>query len=76
MYYLVHKIIENKHSRIIESKNGKYPVGEYVVGNFGWRTHTIATEKAGRLGFPPPKVLPDIGNLPKSLALGVLGMPG
>lgn len=62
--------------RIIESKNDKYPVGEFVVGSFGWRTHTIGTEKNGKFGFPAPRLVPDIGNLPKSLMLGVLGMPG
>lgn len=30
----------------------------------------------GLRGSPPPRVLPDYGNLPLSLAVGVLGMPG
>lgn len=59
-----------------ETKNNKYPVGKHVVGYFGWRTHTIATENPGKFGFPPPRVIPDIGGLSPSLALGVLGMPG
>lgn len=59
-----------------ETKNTKYPVGKHVIGYFGWRTHTIANEKPGKFGFPAPRIIPDIGNLPISLTLGVLGMPG
>lgn len=61
--------------RIIESKNPKFPVEKYVVAHFGWRTHTISDGK--RIpGWTIPRVLPDFGNLPLSLGLGVLGMPG
>lgn len=59
-----------------DTKNDKYPIGKYVVGYFGWRTHTIGTETPGKFGFPSPRIIPDIGSLPKSLALGALGMPG
>jgi prostaglandin reductase 1 len=63
-------------AKIIESKNEKYPVGKYVVGEFGWRTHTVASETPGSFFNFPPRVLQGYGDLPKSLALGILGMPG
>ncbi|CAG9856262.1 unnamed protein product [Phyllotreta striolata] len=62
-------------AKIIESKNPKFPVGKYVVGSFGWRTHTISNGNA-TLVSTPTILLPDIGDLPVSVALGVLGMPG
>ncbi|KAK5647443.1 hypothetical protein RI129_002335 [Pyrocoelia pectoralis] len=58
-------------AKIIESKLDGYPVGKYVVGHFGWATHTIS--KALTLPFG---IIPDFGNLPVSLALGTLGMTG
>ncbi|XP_018566877.1 prostaglandin reductase 1 [Anoplophora glabripennis] len=62
-------------AKIIESKNPKYPVGKYVEARFGWRTHTISDGK--RISeWSSPMILPDFGDLPISLGLGVLGMPG
>lgn len=62
---------------MIESKAKEFPVGKYVAGSFGWRNYTIATNKEGDyLGFPPPRIVPDLKDLPLSLHLGVLGMPG
>ncbi|KAJ8923381.1 hypothetical protein NQ315_001939 [Exocentrus adspersus] len=64
-------------ARVIESKNSKHPVGQYVVGEFGWRTHTISTGEKLPNGFPGAWAIPDFSKkLPLSLALGVLGMPG
>ncbi|XP_060517222.1 prostaglandin reductase 1-like [Cylas formicarius] len=60
---------------ITESKNPKYPVGKYVVDAFGWRTHTISNG-VSTPGDIPVIVLPDLGDLPVSLGLGILGMPG
>lgn len=61
---------------IKESKNPEFPVGKYVIGSFGWRTHTVTNGKIN-LGLPlPTMVLPDFEGLSPSLALGVLGMPG
>jgi len=68
--------IGSQVAKIIESKSEKYPVGKYVVAAFGWQSHTISDGAAPKIGTPPPKVLPDFGKLPLSLALGVLGMPG
>ncbi|CAG9772699.1 unnamed protein product [Ceutorhynchus assimilis] len=68
-------MIGSQVAKIIESRNPKYPVGKYIVGQFGWRTHTI-TDGASAAGSGPLIVLPDLGDLPLSLGLGVLGMPG
>ncbi|CAH1977913.1 unnamed protein product [Acanthoscelides obtectus] len=61
---------------IIESRHEKFPVGKYVVGEFGWRTHTISNGKPMLNGVPQAWIIPDLGNLPLSIALGALGMPG
>lgn len=62
-------------AKITESKSKKYPVGKYVVGQFGWRTHTIVDETP-KSETSPTWLLPDFGKLPLSLAVGALGMPG
>jgi len=57
--------------RIVESKNLKFKEGDYVVANFGWRTHTILNgDQVYKLDW---KMLTD---QKLSTALGVLGMPG
>ena len=57
--------------RIVESKNAEFKEGDYVVANFGWRTHTISNGenvyKLDKNMFTEQKL---------STALGVLGMPG
>jgi prostaglandin reductase 1 len=58
--------------KIVESKNKNFPVGEIVVGNLGWRTYTLVKPSDNYFIY----TLPDVGNLPKSIALGVLGAPG
>jgi len=68
--------IGSQVAKVIESKNEKYPVDQYIVGEFGWRSHTISEGKKSALGFPAPWHIPDPEDLPLSLSLGVLGMPG
>ncbi|XP_050501409.1 prostaglandin reductase 1-like [Diabrotica virgifera virgifera] len=63
-------------AKIVESKNSKFPEGTYIVGEYGWRTHTISNGKGAVNGLPSVWIIPDIEDLPHSLALGVLGMPG
>ncbi|KAF7987506.1 hypothetical protein HCN44_003268 [Aphidius gifuensis] len=72
-------MIGSQVAKIIESKSSKYPVGKRIVGSLGWRTHTIINtedQKADSLGTPGNYILPEIGDLPASVGLGVLGMPG
>ncbi|KAL0132561.1 hypothetical protein PUN28_000369 [Cardiocondyla obscurior] len=71
-------MIGSQVAKIIESKNPNFPVGKRIVGNLGWRTHTIINPSTNQDDVlqQQPYVLPDIGDLPSSLGLGVLGMPG
>ncbi|MEM6653248.1 MAG: NADP-dependent oxidoreductase [Pseudomonadota bacterium] len=52
------------------SDHPDYPIGTKVFCAGGWRTHTIQTGK----GFVGP--IPDAVQLPLSLWIGVLGVPG
>ncbi|KAM4708124.1 prostaglandin reductase 1-like isoform 2-T2 [Discoglossus pictus] len=58
-------------ARVLESKNPTFPVGSFAVSNAGWTTHSIST---GKDLTPLLANWPD--NVPKSLALGTIGMPG
>lgn len=61
-------IISLHYSRVIESKNSHYPVGTIVRTHAGWRTHTVTSKLT--------RHMPELGDLPLSTALGVVGMPG
>ncbi|CAG9856011.1 unnamed protein product [Phyllotreta striolata] len=60
---------------IIESKNPNFPVGKYVLGDFGWRTHTISNGKLENEKIPQ-HILPQHDNIPLSYHLGILGLVG
>ncbi|XP_062851428.1 prostaglandin reductase 1-like isoform X1 [Trichomycterus rosablanca] len=63
-------MIGTRVSKVIQSKNPGLPVGSYVVANCGWRTHCLSD--GSNL-----KLIPDWpAELPLSLALGTVGMPG
>lgn len=64
--------------RITESKNSEYPVGTWVMGHFGWRTHTITKPENEKFCKQKPYMykLPDFGDLPISLAVGMCGRVG
>jgi prostaglandin reductase 1 len=68
--------IGSQVAKVTESKNPKFPVGKYIVGEFGWRTHTISNGQPLPNGVPVAWLVPDLEGLPQSLPLGVLGMPG
>ncbi|KAM3590440.1 uncharacterized protein V6R79_009593 [Siganus canaliculatus] len=64
-------MIGTQVAKVIQTKNPKFPVGSYVVADCGWRSHAVCEEKI---------LLPLLPNWPKdipmSLALGTIGMPG
>ncbi len=60
--------------RVTESKHKDYAVGDLVVGDFGWRTHSISDGSPSPM-FPVRKIDPSI-SLSTSTSLGILGMPG
>uniref|UniRef100_A0A672TLP4 Prostaglandin reductase 1 n=1 Tax=Strigops habroptila TaxID=2489341 RepID=A0A672TLP4_STRHB len=64
-------MIGTQVARIVESKNPDFTVGVFVVARSGWRTHFISDGKDLR-ALPPN--WPE--SLPRSLALGTIGMPG
>lgn len=63
--------------RIIESKNSAFPKDAIIYGTLGWRTHTVFNPNVTQDPFSiPAYILPSFGDLPVSLGLGTLGMPG
>ena len=65
-------------TRVVESENHAYPVDSMVLLASGWRTHTIVNpETVQKITGTPYVDRPiDLGDLPQSLALGAVGMPG
>ncbi|XP_078532124.1 prostaglandin reductase 1-like [Lissotriton helveticus] len=61
----------NHVARVVESKNHKFQVGEFVISPAGWTTHSISNGTGLHLLLPN---WPE--NIPKSLAVGALGLPG
>lgn len=68
-------MIGGQVAKIIESKHDKYPVGAFMVGSFGWRSHTIINPDV-KDPEANSYLLPSLGKLPVSLGIGYLGMPG
>ncbi|CAG9786830.1 unnamed protein product [Diatraea saccharalis] len=75
-YKLPTDMIGGQVAKIIESRNEKFPVGKYVVGQFGWRTHTVCNPHKPLNQVFMPTLLLNLGSHPVSLGLGILGMPG
>lgn len=64
-------------SRVIESKNDKFPIGSLLVGYLGWRTHTVVNPDIRSKNFMEEITqLPELGSLCPSVGLGAVGMPG
>ncbi|XP_047004868.1 prostaglandin reductase 1-like [Schistocerca americana] len=79
MYHLLGNYLHVSRivARIVESHAAGFPVRRYVVGYWGWRDRTVADVGLHAPYFMSPAMLvPDLGELPLSLSLGVLGMPG
>ncbi|CAG2197281.1 LTB4DH [Mytilus edulis] len=62
-------MIGEQISRVVDSRDEHYPVGTFVRNFAGWRHKTIIKHENTRR-------MPDLGDLPLSTALGVMGMPG
>nr|XP_040039016.1 prostaglandin reductase 1-like [Gasterosteus aculeatus aculeatus] len=64
-------MIGSQVAKVIQSKNPAFPVGSHVVGQCGWRSHTVCDGK---------DLVPIMPGWPQdvslSLALGAIGMPG
>ncbi|XP_011433189.3 prostaglandin reductase 1-like [Crassostrea angulata] len=58
-------------AKVIVSKNAKYPVGSIVRMRAGWRTHTLVKDAEKEISRSA-----EMGDLPLSLMLGAMGMPG
>lgn len=71
-------------ARVIESRNDAWKVGTLMVHYFGWRTHThisgqtlqLISDQANTNKPMAVLPLPDMEDLPTSLGIGILGMPG
>ncbi|XP_030636237.1 prostaglandin reductase 1-like isoform X2 [Chanos chanos] len=64
-------MIGTQVAKVIQSKNSAFPVGCHVVSQCGWRTHSVSD------GTGLTRVLSDWPqDVPLSLALGAIGMPG
>ncbi|KAJ8713794.1 hypothetical protein PYW08_007414 [Mythimna loreyi] len=61
--------------KVIETTNPEYPTAMTVVSHSGWRDYSVLNGDPDPIfGIKPYD--PQIGELPMSLALGALGMPG
>lgn len=64
-------MIGTQVAKVLQSKNAAFPVGSYVVGRCGWRTHTVCD------GTGLTSIIADWPqDVSLSLALGTIGMPG
>ncbi|KAL8203029.1 UNVERIFIED_CONTAM: Prostaglandin reductase 1 [Gekko kuhli] len=64
-------MIGSQVARVVESRDPAYPVGTFVVAAAGWKTRFVSS------GKDLQRMTPDWPNeLPRSLALGTIGMPG
>lgn len=64
-------MIGTQVAKVIQSKNPSFPLGSHVVSRSGWRTHSLSD---GTDLIPIMSEWPQ--DLPLSLALGTVGMPG
>ncbi|XP_077084257.1 prostaglandin reductase 1 [Siphateles boraxobius] len=63
-------------AKVLKSKDQAFPEGCYVVADCGWRTHTV-TKANGPAGPILTRIVSEWpSDIPMSLALGSLGMPG
>jgi NADPH-dependent curcumin reductase CurA len=63
-------------SRVLKSRNPKFPEGSKVLAYVGWRDHTICNPEKMKGMFSMVIPMPDLMGLPDSYALGAVGMTG
>lgn len=63
-------------AKVLHSRNERFPVDVFVVGAFGWRTHSLVNPDTAADLPVPIYQLPDTAPYDRSWALGVLGVPG
>lgn len=70
-------MIGGQMATIVESKNSQFPKDSVIFGQFGWRDHTVLNPtEVQKKAFRDCYIFPKFNNLPISLGLGTLGMPG
>ncbi|KAA0723154.1 Prostaglandin reductase 1 [Triplophysa tibetana] len=63
-------------AKVLKSKDPAFPEGCHVLGECGWRSHTV-TKAKGQNGPILTRIVPEWPrDIPMSLALGSIGMPG
>eukprot|EP00057_Strongylocentrotus_purpuratus_P001323 XP_001198144.1 PREDICTED: prostaglandin reductase 1 isoform X1 [Strongylocentrotus purpuratus] len=62
-------MIGQQVAKVIESRNENFPVGTWTLVSSGWTTHTVSDGK-GLIKMPLPE------GVPRSYAIGSIGMPG
>ncbi|XP_054749226.2 prostaglandin reductase 1-like [Lytechinus pictus] len=63
-------MIGQQVAKVIESRNENFPVGTWTLPRSGWTTHSVNNGKELRKMPPLP------ADVPRSYAIGSLGMPG
>ncbi|XP_023328257.1 prostaglandin reductase 1 isoform X2 [Eurytemora carolleeae] len=76
-------ILGRQIARVVESKNPDYPKGKLLIGSMGWSSYSTVdptlTQVLGGHEVPLVETLPrqlENASMPKSAALGLLGVPG
>jgi NADPH-dependent curcumin reductase CurA len=63
-------MIGEQVGKVIQTRNGEFPLGTVVTHHGGWRSHYVSNGK----DLAP--ITFDLGNSPTSHCIGTLGMPG
>ncbi|KAK9886584.1 hypothetical protein WA026_017513 [Henosepilachna vigintioctopunctata] len=70
-------IVGYQVAMIIDSKTPKFPIGKYIIGYYGWKTHHIYNETSISGLNLHPLLLPDeYEDISVQDFIGVMGIPG
>ncbi|XP_050078115.1 prostaglandin reductase 1-like [Anopheles maculipalpis] len=67
-------VIGTAVAKVIESKNGNFPVGAHVCARIGWVTHAIINPSKRK--DDRPYIVPAVNGYTCSIGLGALGLSG